>query len=69
MAKRMAKDTVGGVIAPGDYQTPDFTAEALASAHPDATTSICNALADYDPHHCLWREAEGWALLDAWLAE
>ena len=57
------------VIAPGDYQTPDFTAEALASAHPDATTSICNALADYDPHHCLWREAEGWALLDAWLAE
>ncbi|MFT4627963.1 MAG: hypothetical protein ACI8PZ_006657 [Myxococcota bacterium] len=57
------------VIAPGDYQTPDFTAEALANAHPDAVTSLCNALGDYDPHSCMWRESEGWDTLDGWLAE
>lgn len=58
------------VIAPGDRQTPDFTAEALAkpTALPRATVSTCVARSDYDPHQCLWREPEGVETVRAWLA-
>jgi hypothetical protein len=55
------------VIAPGDFQTPDFTAEALVNALPDAEARTCTALGDYDPHNCLFREAEGFGHLEAWL--
>lgn len=37
---------------------PDFTAEALVEA-----------AGDYDPHYCIWREEQGFATLQAWLAE
>lgn len=56
-------------IAPGDYQTPDFTAEALAEAQPSASVVYCEARGDYDPHQCFWREPEGPTALGAWLAE
>jgi hypothetical protein len=57
------------VIAPGDKQTPDFTAEALARALPDATVVYCQPSADdYDPHQCLWREPEGADIVADWLA-
>jgi hypothetical protein len=58
------------VIAPGDKQTPDFTAEALAqpTALQRATVRTCEATSDYDPHQCIWREAAGPALLAEWLA-
>ncbi len=56
------------VIAPGDRQTPDFTAEALADALPDPTVRYCEARGDYDPHQCMWREPEGAALVREWLA-
>lgn len=56
------------LIAPGDRQTPDFTAHALAEALPDATVSICEARGTYDPHQCLWREPEGLDALRDWLA-
>lgn len=57
------------VVAPGDWQTPDFTAYALADAMPSATVVHCEALGSYDPHYCLWREQEGFDALEAWLAE
>lgn len=57
------------VVSPGDWQTPDFTAEALAEALPDAEVRICDALGDYDPHHCIWREQEGADAIAEWLAE
>lgn len=58
------------VIAPGDKQTPDFTAEALAqpTALQRATVRTCQATSDYDPHQCIWREAAGPALVAEWLA-
>ncbi len=57
-------------ISPGDYQTPDFTAEALAIALPDATVRTCQATStDYDPHHCLWREDDGPEILREWLQQ
>jgi hypothetical protein len=56
------------VIAEGDWQTPDFTAEALAERLPDATVRWCPARGDYDPHHCMWREPEGPALITEWLS-
>lgn len=55
------------VIAPGDFQTPDFTAEALVNALPNAEAKNCSALGDYDPHNCLFREAEGFGHLTDWL--
>jgi hypothetical protein len=54
-------------ISPGDFQTPDFTAEALAVALPQAQVTQCQARGDYDPHSCLWREPEGPEILRAWL--
>ncbi len=57
------------VIAPGDLQTPAFTAESLATALPMDTVAYCTARGDYDPHQCLWREPEGPELLAAWLVE
>ncbi|MCB9679743.1 MAG: hypothetical protein H6737_31845 [Alphaproteobacteria bacterium] len=56
------------LIAPGDRQTPDFTAEALAQALPDATVSTCEAQGSYDPHYCFWREQEGFDAFRDWLA-
>jgi hypothetical protein len=56
------------VIAPGDLQTPAYTAEALADALPSSNVVYCEARGDYDPHQCLWREPEGPDLLAAWLA-
>ncbi len=56
------------VIAPGDRQTPDFTAEALAVALPDDRVVYCGARGEYDPHQCLWREPEGPGLVAEWLA-
>jgi len=57
------------VIAPGDWQTPDFTAEALAERLPDAHVVWCQARGDYDPHSCLWREPEGASIVGGWLDE
>lgn len=54
------------VIAPGDFQTPDFTAEALSDRLPDATVVRCEATGDYDPHSCLWREPAGPAIVREW---
>lgn len=54
-------------INPGDHQTPDFTAEALGLAQPYATVRHCHARGGYDPHQCLWREAEGREILREWL--
>ncbi|MEZ4320750.1 MAG: hypothetical protein R3F61_24930 [Myxococcota bacterium] len=55
------------LIAPGDRQTPDFTAQALAEALPDATVSTCEATGTYDPHYCFWREPDGFDALRSWL--
>jgi hypothetical protein len=55
------------VIGPGDHQTPDFTAEALAVALPDATVRYCEVTSDYDPHQCLWHEDVGAELIGEWL--
>lgn len=60
---------VTALIAPGDHQTPDFTAEALVGAMPDAVAVPCHATWDYDPHYCIWREEEGWDALGTWLSE
>jgi hypothetical protein len=60
---------ITAVIAPGDLQTPDFTAEALVEGLPDAVAVGCEALGPYDPHYCIWREDEGIDALRAWLAE
>ena len=56
-------------IAPGDLQTPAFTAEALSNALPDATVYPCEARGDYDPHLCFFREPEGWSAVKTWLNE
>jgi len=57
------------VISPGDWQTPDFTAEALAGRLPTATVRTCEARGAYDPHHCQWREPEGPEILRDWLGD
>jgi hypothetical protein len=54
-------------IYPGDNQTPDFTAEALSLAQPEATVRHCYASGGYDPHHCLWREDRGPEVFREWL--
>lgn len=51
----------------GDYQVPNPTSEALAGALPDAELRWCAAQSDYDPHYCLFREAEGEAIFRDWL--
>ena len=54
-------------LGEGDYQVPNFTTEALARALPDGQVIRCAASADYDPHWCLHREADGPAVLRSWL--
>ena len=54
-------------LGEGDYQVPNFTTEALATALPDGQVIRCAASADYDPHWCLHREADGPAVLRSWL--
>ena len=51
----------------GDYQVPNSATAALMGVHPAATVSDCHALADYDPHHCTFREQEGFDALSLWL--
>lgn len=54
-------------LGEGDYQVPNFTTLALDTALPDSTLVRCAASADYDPHWCLHREADGPAVLRQWL--
>ena len=56
-------------IGRGDWQTPDFTAEALAEVLPDATVVNCEPTGSYDPHQCMWREPTGPEALRAWLRQ
>lgn len=66
----VAKDEslpVHALVAPGDYQTPAFTAYGLVEALPEGTQSTCEALADYDPHYCYWREQAGADAIREWL--
>ena len=51
----------------GDFQVPNSATAALVGVHPAATVSDCHALADYDPHHCTFREQEGFDALSLWL--
>ena len=54
-------------LGEGDYQVPNFTTEALDVGLPDSQLVRCSASYDYDPHWCLHREADGPAVLRAWL--
>ena len=54
-------------LGEGDYQVPNFTTEALDAGLPSSQMVRCAASSDYDPHWCLHREADGPAVLRAWL--
>lgn len=62
-------DPVRLVIAEGDWQTPDFTAEAFAERLPQGSAVWCEAQGDYDPHSCMWREDEGPDIVREWLGD
>ncbi len=53
----------------GDFQVPNSATDALIAVLPDAVVSPCVALGDYDPHHCTFREQEGFDAVQLWLEE
>ena len=58
-------DVIMGV---GDWQVPNRGTQALIDLLPDAELWPCELQSDDDPHHCLFREAEGVGVLEDWLA-
>jgi hypothetical protein len=56
------------IMGVGDWQVPNVGTESLVAQLPSATLWPCEVTADYDPHHCLFREAEGFSILENWLA-
>ncbi len=57
------------LIGVGDYQVPNFTSHALATALPDAHVVSVEATWDYDPHVVLHREVLGFDALTDWLQD
>ena len=57
------------LIGVGDYQVPNFTSHALATALPDPHIVSVEATWDYDPHVVLHREIAGFDALSEWLED
>ena len=49
------------VMGIGDWQVPNGATQALARATPDVEILECDALGDYDPHYCTYREETGFS--------
>ena len=56
------------IMGVGDWQVPNVGTESLVDQLPSATLWPCEVTSDYDPHHCLFREAAGFGILEDWLA-
>ena len=52
----------------GDLQVPNAGTEALHATLPDSTLIRCTGIEGYDPHTCLYRDAQGLEALRSFLA-